>query len=144
MTPRAYAESNGLEVKTVLARLRRTGNLEGVNAERVNKEWVLTPIGTKTEKSVNTEPTVNTSAAVTVNSKFLQPDSRFEERGRGIPVNGMVKVNVGGSDDRMVAEDVWREQMSWRCVAHKRQGWCCTQCLNDSESIWERTAAIRR
>lgn len=74
--------------------------------------------------------------------KFLPCDGRFEDRGRGVPLdkNGdtkagskMVKVCIGLADngattDRMVSESEWLARLPWRCP-HGKMGWACKECL---------------
>lgn len=127
MTNQAIADHYKVSARQV-TRWRKDGDPRvDIDTEKVDIAPMSTP-------NVDIPPPVSTfgvdiSAKVDIQGRHYPPaDNRFETRGRGVPVNGMVKVNFGGSDDRMVPEDVWRARLEKRCV-HNFLGWACTKCL---------------
>lgn len=146
MRPSEYAEKHGLSRQAVTKALRE-GRLPG---KQVNGSWVVetgVETGNQNPSEVETWEPV-TAGVETIGGSFehFKPDDRFLERGRGVPVGGMVRISTDPSDpdnDWMVSEEVWRDRMNYRCVRHKIFGWGCTSCLSDPNSIWERGVMVR-
>lgn len=140
MTVREYARVKGVSPKTVYRWIgEKKVGWDGLNVTDL-PESVTLDVEPVTSDEEMSQPEVSNVTPPNFTSHKM--DGRFgndedrQHRGRGVVVNGMVRVSTDPDDsdlDIMISESDWRARMVWKCP-HGLMGWSCTNCINGVEA----------